>query len=462
MARLVLIFGLFAWILTGSGGAAGWMRLGAESAEGLRYAAAVRSYRAAAAWAVRDPRPWLAMGRIYLQQGRHSLAHDAFWRALELDWESPKSLAALGDLASAQGLSDQAAEWYARAWANAPEKADLVRALGVSLGEAGRMGEAVEALTRCVEMAPDDWVARLELALLLAASDLDAATGQARVAMVAPDARVASRAAELAKALLTANAADDEGERNALVGLELMRQERWSLALVPLQRAVDLLPDNSEVRAYVAYALMQQGHLAEALPLLERVVEMDPPNPQGYHFLAMVHLRLGWPREAVDALAMAAELDPDSPAIAADIAQAYTDLGAYDYAEEWFEEAIEDSGGLSSYLLAQAAFHIRHVYNVQERGLPAARLAIEIEPENAAAHDLLGWGLYLAGDEAGALDSVRRAIELDPALASAHLHLAEIWRAAGAEDAARESYLRAIDLDSVGVIRERATERLRE
>jgi tetratricopeptide (TPR) repeat protein len=89
----------------------------------------------------------------------------------------------------------------------------------------------------------------------------------------------------------------------------------------------------------------------------------------------------------------------------------------------------------------------------------AAQAAIELAPENAEAHETLGWAYHLAGRPAQAIEPLERALELAPS-ARAHYRLGEVYRALGQWEAARTHYQAAVDLDWNGVIGERAREEL--
>lgn len=460
---LALALAALALGLTGSQGAAWWLWRGDSARAELAYGQALAAYRAASAWNPGDDLPHRRAGEIYLLQGRLELADEALWQAYLRDPASLANLAALGELSLAQGQPAQAATWYRRARQLAPGDLATAQALGRALLAAGQWDQAVAAFGDALSLAPADPQARYYLGLLLASRDVAAARAHLQGAMPG---EWAAQAADLLAALDESERAPTPAVRAALLGVAYLRQEQWGLAEASLREAAVAPADQAEALAFLGYALYQQGHLAEAVDTLQRALALDPQDGQARHFLAMAYLRLGWPLQALEQLAAAYAADPASPAIAAEIAGAYAETGAYDWAESWHEQAAKLSGGDPRYLLLQAAFHVNHAYHVQEKGLPAAEQGLEAllpqaSPEEAAAaYAILGRGLYLAGRSEESEAALRRALALRPGSAQAWFYLGDLHVRQARWPAARRAYERAADLDGEGGWRERAAREL--
>jgi tetratricopeptide (TPR) repeat protein len=106
--------------------------------------------------------------------------------------------------------------------------------------------------------------------------------------------------------------------------------------------------------------------------------------------------------------------------------------------------------------LILAQFYVDHTYKVEEEGVAAALRAVELDPESAMAHDVLGWAYHLTGHWGEARTHLQRALALDLDLARAHYHLGALYAARGDVEAAQREYQRAIDLDTEGSFRQRA------
>jgi len=77
----------------------------------------------------------------------------------------------------------------------------------------------------------------------------------------------------------------------------------------------------------------------------------------------------------------------------------------------------------------------------------AYREALELAPEDGAAHRALGELLSSTGDFEGAARHLARAVELEPDVAAAHYNLAVLLARLGREEEALEHYQRAAQLD---------------
>ena len=86
-----------------------------------------------------------------------------------------------------------------------------------------------------------------------------------------------------------------------------------------------------------------------------------------------------------------------------------------------------------------------------EEALALIQKAVEMEPENGAFADSLGWAHFKMGQLAEARRELERAAELTPANATIHEHLGDVYRELGMTDEAVAAYGRAIELEDDGV-----------
>jgi tetratricopeptide (TPR) repeat protein len=75
------------------------------------------------------------------------------------------------------------------------------------------------------------------------------------------------------------------------------------------------------------------------------------------------------------------------------------------------------------------------------------RRAVELDPDNGAYLDSLGWGYYQQGRHAEARTELERAAELEED-ATIFEHLGDVYRALGETEAARGAYRRALELEA--------------
>lgn len=154
---------------------------------------------------------------------------------------------------------------------------------------------------------------------------------------------------------------------------------------------------------------------AEALPLLERALAADPGSSELRFRTATALERTGRFEDSVRTFAALIVSEPDH-------APALNYLG---------------------YMQIERGAEI-------EQGLALVRRALQVDPNNGAYVDSLGWGLYRLGRFAEASEVLERASRLLPNDSTVLEHLGDALLAQGARDRARDAYRRALALGQDG------------
>jgi Flp pilus assembly protein TadD len=198
---------------------------------------------------------------------------------------------------------------------------------------AGQLEQAASWLRRALERRPDDDQARLRLALL--EMDRGRADEAARLALelldrhgrcpgilqLAGQALVAEGRTEAAIEPLErlVQVAPEQAEGQTLLATALLVERRFDEAVVRYERAVALAPTPAR-RAGLGLALTLAGRAAEAVPLLERLTEEHPEHVGGWNNLGVARAAVGRFDEARAALVRALELDPGDAQARANLA----------------------------------------------------------------------------------------------------------------------------------------------
>lgn len=158
-------------------------------------------------------------------------------------------------------------------------------------------------------------------------------------------------------------------------------------ALVPLQHAASLLPNDFEVHYNLGLVQQELGLLEEAASSYRRALQINPAYAQGHNNLGVTLQQLGRLSEAEASYREAIANDPD-------YVNAYYNLGIV----------------------------------LQALGRPAEAEAIHrqtlaLNPEHAGAHCNLGTVLLGGGQRDAAIESFRRAIQIKPDFVIAHNNL---------------------------------------
>jgi Flp pilus assembly protein TadD/predicted Zn-dependent protease with MMP-like domain len=197
----------------------------------------------------------------------------------------------------------------------------------------------------------------------------------------------------------------------------------WTCA----DRAADLSPTSVEAHHLRGAALAALGRDNEAQIAYSIALALDPDDPETLRAVADFYIN-GKRERGRDALRLGLELAERgsrraqarrrrNPPLAADLAvleaQALNDLGRSDEALARVDAALKQSQGRGD------ALHERGVALFNLSRLPEAKTALlralEVQPDDAYTHQMLGLTLEQLGDHAGAATELERARTLAPA-----------------------------------------------
>ena len=406
----------------------------AQAAMGAR-TAAEGSYRAAAALRPADPAPHLRLARLYLDWGAAGEGLAALEAARELGAAAAQVDALAADLYALQGDWEAVlASGQAALEANPGDVATRHR-LALACLALERPADARIHYRAILALDPADALAHERLGILLTASETVTASEHLRAAAT-------PLAADIAAALETAG--DDPSYRLARVGQLCLAHGQPLFAVWALQEAVARSPAYADAQALLGQALAQAGRSEAALEHLEAAVRLAPDSALARSLLGLYHLQAGNPEAARPHLEAAYELQPENPYFCLDLAALYAGLGQYAAADIWLEEATRLAPQDAAVWEAVARFYLDRA--MVEQGLGAAQTLVRLAPQSAMAHDLAGWGYFLAGRPADAEENLLRAVALDPTLAPAYFHLSQVYAYLGQDEQAQAAMQRAVDL----------------
>ena len=195
----------------------------------------------------------------------------------------------------------------------------------------------------------------------------------------------------------------------ALIYLKLGKND---LAESELKETIRLKDDYNE--AYMVLGVLsglKKDH-KEAAKFYKKVIELDPENAYAHFYLGAAYERIGNRKGAITEFRKCIELD-------AQYAEAHNYLG-YMFAEKG--ENLDESISL-------------------------IKRALEIDPENGAYVDSLGWAYFKKGLIDKALEEIERAaglIENDPVIRD---HLGDIYYKKGWKDKAEAEWQKSLAID---------------
>jgi predicted TPR repeat methyltransferase len=195
-----------------------------------------------------------------------------------------------------------------------------------------------------------------------------------------------------------------------VLGAVLQQTGRSVESLIPMQKSVQLAPQDAEAHSNLGATLKEAGRLDEAEASFKRAIALKPDYAEAHSNLGATLRELGRLDESEASYTRAIALKPDYAEAHGNLGNTSLELGRLDEAEASYKQAIA------------------------------------LKPDYAEAHSNLGATLKEVGrlDEAEA--SYKQAIALKPDYAEAHGNLGVMLQELGRLDEAEASYKQAIAL----------------
>lgn len=346
---------------------------------------ALKVYTELAAADPKDVLSQLRLSQIYRQKRDFEKAREASRKASQIDpsnlevrYNDVALLEAEGKTAEATAVLKEIVDSTAKRSYSAGEKANrivLLERLGVMYRNNEQYNEAVETFRQIAELDPK--------------------LGGQSAARVADTYRLAK---EFNKALAEANAAYEK------------------------------YPDDRVLRAVRASVLAETGKTSEAISELKAMLN-GKDDRETYITIAQIYEKakdFAEMEKAIDAAAKLSDSDEEKEGIAFMRGAMYEKMKKYDAAEAEFRKVIEMNPKNSSalnylgYMLADRDVRLPEALELIER-------ALELDPNNGAFLDSLGWAYFRMGDLKQAEVNLKRAIERFSKDPTVHDHLGDVY-----------------------------------
>ncbi len=241
--------------------------------------------------------PWLALGDAATLAGEPQLAERAYTRAKKLDARHPLLFRGYGQLLISRKRLAEAQNVLERGLALHPKDVEIRTTLGNLFLIRNKPGRAIEVLEPAVKAAP----ARPDLHYLIAES-------------YERDLKLERAISHLRDAVRLDPAMDSAWGR---LGLYLVNLTRYAEARAPLQRAIELRPDEPHYHwalgdTYLLDSGLQNG-FALAAEAYRKALKLSPHNEKALYSFAMALTRRGKEedlREAAELLERLVRLQP--------------------------------------------------------------------------------------------------------------------------------------------------------
>jgi tetratricopeptide (TPR) repeat protein len=389
------------------------------------------------------PGLWERAGVAAFQAKMYSQAANDFVRAQSLGQLSIPGLTTLGDTYAAQKQFDLALQVWQPLLGHSGPTPDLYQRIQNAhavLGEFQALKGDIEA--RLV-IEPQNPSLLYQLGLLMAIYQPDQAAQYLNKA-AALDPSLSSQSQTVVSGLVLALNQQDPAYRSLLIGRTLGSIDSWELAVVAMQTTVDINPRYAEAWAFLGEA--QQHINQDGFPALQKAIDLNPQSVLVQALQSVYWRRQGKPDRALVYLHAAEALEPENPVWQVELGSTLAEMGDLDQAVKSYQAATSLAPKNPAYYRALAEFSAQYGFEVQEVGLPAARQAVLLRPEDAENDDVMGVILLRQGDVTSAERFLLQALEKNDNLASAHLHLAMVYLSQNHVDSALPHLHRAAAL----------------
>jgi len=213
------------------------------------------------------------------------------------------------------------------------------------------------------------------------------------------------------------------------------------------RHALKHLPEDPYILSYYGLTLGRQGKDEDAIPVLEKALSIDPENLTALLPYGLSLSRLGRSRDAIIPFRKALELDNKNLTAISNLGLIYDELKMYSASDSLYENALQAFPNndlfLNNYSYSLADRGIRLEYALQ-----MALKAIELQPDNGAYLDTVGWVYFRLGQYELARQYIQKSLERRPESAVVTEHLGDVYWKMGDLDSARKYWREALEKDS--------------
>ena len=284
--------------------------------------------------------------------------------------------------------------------------------------------------------------------LLMATNPARARTEFALSSSMEPDS--VSAVQTLETSLDLAARQSDDSSRLVVIGRGLGLVNQWPLAESVFEQAVNANQQNPEAWAWLGEA--RQEDLGDGKPELDKALSLDPNNTMVRALRGLYWKRQGKYSAQLAEYLRAAQVEPENPEWQAALGEAYTSTGDLVSALSAYQKATSLAPEKATYWRLLALFSVDNGVQILDVGLPAAKKAGELAPNDPQVLDALGWSFAQAGLLYNAEQTLIKATDLAPGNSLAHLHLAETYLRAGDQTSALRELKVARELDGEGAV----------
>lgn len=242
------------------------------------------------------------------------------------------------------------------------------------------------------------------------------------------------------------------GPAFTLAGQYYAQSNEVEKAISKLERGNELLPQDDIAWRLRLQLLLSENRLEEAIEVGQKADESVPDDSFIQFFIGSAYVLSDKNEEAVTWLERASRAPARKPfksVVYSTLGDAQSNLGNSEEADRVYELALrydsENHNAMNNY-----AYNLSVRGENLDRAQELALKAMELEPENAAYLDTMGWIFYKLGEYEKAKRFIKASIDLDNSAASAEVleHLGDVYEKLGNLAEAKKLWKQALEKDT--------------
>lgn len=242
----------------------------------------------------------------------------------------------------------------------------------------------------------------------------------------------------------------DEGYIHAVLGDFYTIRSEYEQAIYHLKRTTELMPSNDAAWRQLLQTLYTAEQYDKVITTGLEADEAVPDDAFIQFFIGGAYMMNDRNEEAVEWLQRASEMPSRRPfrsVITGTLGDAYASLEQWEEADEAYEMAIrldaDNDVALNNY-----AYYLSERDMELEKAKEMSRKALDMNPDNAAYLDTMGWIYFKMGEYEQAKEYIRASLDTGSASATVLEHMGDVYEKLGDMDSARLYWQRAFEEDN--------------